>query len=97
MTEKVLHEIRFIETDDGFRLEINGDKEKMREMGFDPGMMGFGRGRHFGGFPRDSRGPRGPRMGRMRRRRRGPWARWGCQSEEFYEEDIAEKSPEDIK
>jgi len=97
MTEKVLHEIRFIETDDGFRLEINGDKEKMREMGFIPGMMRFGQGQHFGGFPHGSRGPRGPRMGRMRRRGRGPRAGWGCRHEEFYEEDIVEKSPEDLE
>ena len=45
MSEKVLHEVRFVETDDGFRIEIRGDKEKIREMGFGPGlgmMMGFG-------------------------------------------------------
>lgn len=106
MTEKVLHEIRFIETDDGFRLEINGDKEKMREMGFDPGMMGFGLGKHFGGFRRGPHGPhsaqgphrpRGRRMGRMRRRGRGPWAGWDCGNEEFDEADIVEKSPEDLE
>jgi hypothetical protein len=52
MTEKVIHEVRFIETDEGFRIEINGDKERMREMGFFPGMgfmrgMGCGPGRRF--------------------------------------------------
>lgn len=32
MTEKVLHEVRFIETDDGFRIEVKGDKKCMKEM-----------------------------------------------------------------
>jgi len=32
MAEKVLHEVRFIETDDGFRIEFKGDKERMKEM-----------------------------------------------------------------
>ena len=49
MREKVLSEIRFIETDDGYRVEIKGDKEKLKEMcfmhkGFGPGKF-FGRGR----------------------------------------------------
>lgn len=30
--EKVLHEVRIIETDDGFRIELKGDKERLREM-----------------------------------------------------------------
>ncbi|MBN1994451.1 MAG: hypothetical protein JW953_17265 [Anaerolineae bacterium] len=36
--EKVINEFRVIETDDGFRLEIKGDKEAIREMlhGFGP-------------------------------------------------------------
>ncbi len=38
--EKVIHEVRFVETDDGFRVEIKGDKEQIRKMGFGPG-MGF--------------------------------------------------------
>jgi hypothetical protein len=46
MTEKVIHEVRFIETDEGYRIEINGDKERMREMGFVPG-MGFWSGKRF--------------------------------------------------
>ena len=73
MTEKVLHEVRFIETDDGFRIEVKGDKERMRELGCGPGMMGFG--------PRFRR--------RMRRARRwgpgfGPW--WWYDEEEEDEE-----------
>src|SRR5687768_15207633 len=55
MADKVLHEVRIIETDDGFRIEIKGDKDKIREflthrgfgmgmpgMGMPPGPMGFG-------------------------------------------------------
>ncbi|NDJ54007.1 MAG: hypothetical protein GYB68_13120, partial [Chloroflexi bacterium] len=37
--ERVIQEFRVIETEDGFRIEIKGDKEKMREMGFMRGMM----------------------------------------------------------
>jgi hypothetical protein len=50
MAEKVVHEVRVIETDDGFRVEVKGDKERIRRMfehGFGPG-MGFKRaGRRF--------------------------------------------------
>ena len=42
MAEKVIHEVRFVETDDGFRIEIRGDKERMKQFGFGPG-LGFGR------------------------------------------------------
>jgi hypothetical protein len=46
--EKVIHEVRIIETEDGFRIEIKGDKERLREMGIGKGMFsGFG----FGGGP----------------------------------------------
>ena len=34
--------IRLIETDDGFRVEIKGDKEKLRKMGFVHGRFGRG-------------------------------------------------------
>ncbi len=51
MSEKVLSEIRFIETDEGYRVEIKGDKEKLKKMGFmhrgfRPGMF-FGKGRRW--------------------------------------------------
>jgi hypothetical protein len=29
--EEVLHEMRIVETEDGYRLEIKGDKERMRK------------------------------------------------------------------
>ncbi len=42
MTEKVIQEIRLIETDDGYRLEVKGDKEQLKKMGFGTG-IGFHR------------------------------------------------------
>jgi hypothetical protein len=42
MEDKVIHEFKIIETEDGFRIEIKGDKERIRRMGFGP----FGRGHH---------------------------------------------------
>ncbi len=72
--EKVIHEIRVVETEDGFRIEIKGDKERLREMGFGKGMFPlpfmFGRmghrgpfGGHFGHHEHhghhEHRGPRG--------------------------------------
>ena len=51
MTEKTIHEMRIIETDDGFRIEIKGDKEAIKKMGFGPfGHKGF-RGARFGHGP----------------------------------------------
>ena len=41
--EKVINEIRVIETDDGFRIEIKGDKEAIRRM-----LSGFGLNSVFG-------------------------------------------------
>jgi len=37
--EKVINEIKIVETDDGFRIEIKGDKEAIRQM-----LRGFGAG-----------------------------------------------------
>jgi hypothetical protein len=76
MAEKILHEVRFIETDDGFRIEYKGDKERMRKMGFGPGMR-FGRHGH------------GP-WKHWRGHGFGPWM-WGCWSGEFEEDDEDEK------
>jgi hypothetical protein len=52
MAEKVVHEVRFIETDDGFRIEVKGDKEHIKEM-FESSMcsmhgMGFMSGMKHG-------------------------------------------------
>jgi hypothetical protein len=52
MSEKVLREFKIIETDDGFRIEMTGDKEELRKLLFEQGkpfFMPFGRGRGFGG------------------------------------------------
>ncbi|HFC12974.1 MAG TPA: hypothetical protein ENJ56_09050 [Anaerolineae bacterium] len=59
MADKILHQVTVIETDEGFRIEIKGDKDKIRAGGFGSRMMG----RMFGGF--------GPRMGRGRGRGHG--------------------------
>lgn len=50
--ENVISEFRLIETDDGFRIEIKGDKEKIRGM-IDHWMEARGRGWHGrpGHFP----------------------------------------------
>ncbi|MFQ5612617.1 MAG: hypothetical protein ACE5H9_10845 [Anaerolineae bacterium] len=57
--EKVINEFKVVETDDGFRIEIKGDKEAIRRMlgifgGKSPfGPKGpFGRGFGFGFGPR---------------------------------------------
>ena len=47
MADKLLHEFKLYETETGFRVEVNGDKEKLKKMGFGPGMM-FGRKMHKG-------------------------------------------------
>ena len=49
MSEKLIHEVRIVETEDGFRIEIKGDKERLRQMGFGKGMFPFGMG-HRGPF-----------------------------------------------
>jgi hypothetical protein len=95
MTEKVLHEVRFIETDDGFRIEVKGDKEKIRQMGFGPGMMGFGPGmRH------KRHGRHGRHSHRHGMHRHGPkgWGWWWDDTDEAADTDfdVKEKSPEDI-
>jgi hypothetical protein len=77
MTEKVLSVIRFIETDDGYRVEIKGDKEKLKKMGFMH--KGFGPGKFFG------RG-RGMFWGRGHEYCPPPWA-W--EWEEMKEEDAS--------
>jgi hypothetical protein len=59
MSEKIIHQITITETDDGYRIEIKGDKEKLRAMGFGrgfgPGMLFRGMRPGFGGRP----GPHG--------------------------------------
>ena len=86
MAEKVLHELRFVETDDGYRIEIKGDKERMREIFKEM---------------RSARwcGPRGPRrpgfrhgFKRGRHRGFGPW-HWWRWADWYDEEPEAEEEP----
>ncbi len=41
--EKVINDVKIVETEDGFRIEIKGDKEAIRKM-----LDGFARGFPFG-------------------------------------------------
>jgi hypothetical protein len=87
MAEKILHEVRLIETDDGFRIEIKGDKEKIKKMGFGH-LKGFGRRMHH-------------RRKARRARRYGhgygyvpPWM-WGPWDEDYDEdEEVEDPNPE---
>ena len=78
MSEKVIHEVRIVETDDGFRIEIKGDKERLRAMGFGQGGFPFGFGGGHGPFG-GHRGPRGFGFRGGWHHGRGPWGHgpWG--------------------
>ena len=82
--EKVINEFKVIETDDGFRIEIKGDKEAIREMWGNFGPRGFRghkrkHGRDFGfGF--------GPHFWTHFGGRYGPW--------EWEEEEEEEDTPQ---
>ena len=83
MADKVIHELRIIETDDGFRIEIKGDKERLREMvgawrHFGQGHMGHG---PWGGH-RGHHGPRGFGFPFGRHHGYGPWSWWTEEEEE---------------
>ncbi len=49
MDEKVLREIKIVETEDGFRIEMKGDKEELRKLIFDQSRPFFAWGSRFGG------------------------------------------------
>ena len=59
--EKIISEFRVIETDDGFRVEIKGDKEKIRALIHGFGKHGHGFGRHRPGKHAHGFGRHGPR------------------------------------
>jgi hypothetical protein len=40
MDEKVHYEIKFVETEDGYRLEASGDKKALKRLGISPSMVG---------------------------------------------------------
>jgi hypothetical protein len=95
MEEKVLHEVRVIETEDGFRIEIKGDKERIKEFLQHRGFFGrgFGPMGHGGpfGFMRRHHGHHGHRgpMGRG-----GPFrgfGPWGWDEEE--EQQAPQRGP----
>jgi hypothetical protein len=68
--EKVINELRVVETDDGYRIEIKGDKEKIKGFMSDFGKhrRGFHPGaRHGGPFPF------GPWMWLKAAHFHGPW------------------------
>lgn len=73
MADKVIHEVRFIETDDGFRIEVKGDKERIRKMGFGRKM------RHFRHARRAWKHGCGPGFA-------PPWM-WGGWEEDFNDEE----------
>lgn len=82
MSDKVVYEFRFIETEDGFRFEFNGDKEQLKKMVFGPGMChgsgfdwGMGHwGRNRGGY-RSHRRKHGPGF-------TPPWTWWWDKDDE---------------
>lgn len=87
MADKIIHEVRLIETDEGYRIEINGDKEKLSRMGFGPmGRWHGGPGHHRRGHHR-----------RHRHRGFGPgfippwmWSGWAEEVDEDDEQDVPE-------
>jgi hypothetical protein len=92
--EKIIQEFRIIETDDGFRIEIKGDKEELREfvMSLDPRNWP----RHKWG-PWDGPWSWQPKRGQRRRGGRfpfgpgaffgfGPWG-WGDEEDDEGEDD----------
>lgn len=80
VAEKVIQEMRLIETDDGFRIELKGDKEQLKKMFLRPGLM-FG---HKMGFGRRFRkAHRGHGRGHAHHGMSGCW------------EDVSEGEPED--
>ena len=102
MTEKVIHEVKVIETDEGYRIEINGDKEKLREMGFSPERL-FKRGMGFGMMGKRRHGKHGHHRhghGHRRRHMRGHfghefappwmWQNWVDKTDGDDEKDVPE-------
>lgn len=101
--DKVIQEFRIIETDDGFRIEIKGDKEQLRDfvMSLDPRhWMHHGPGWRFpGGPPPGPWGPRHHGHGHEHRGRRWrfefapPWFGFGGWCDEDEEEAEEKHAP----
>lgn len=62
MEEKVHLEIRFVETEDGFRWETVGDKDTLRKLGIGPLMIGRSMLRGLGNWERKARRQRWAKM-----------------------------------
>ena len=62
MNEKVIHQIQVVETEDGFRVEIKGDKEALRHLFEEHGPFGWWQHfeRHFRGYGPFGRHEHGP-------------------------------------
>ena len=99
MAEKVIHEVRVVETETGYRIEINGDKERIKQMfgkrmGFG-GPGGFaGPWGHHGFGPGGHHGPWGRHFGRhfARHFARHGWGPWGW-DEEAEDESEPQRGP----
>jgi hypothetical protein len=96
--EKIIQEFRIIETDDGFRIEIKGDKEQLRDfvMNLDPRNWGHHRGMPWGPPPPFWGGHRG-RHGKPGRPGRGfafgPMGAWFGFGNPWEEEDDEPDKP----
>ena len=79
MADKVIHEVRLVETEDGFRIEIKGDKERIRKFFSERGKHGgfpFGWAAHHGSGRGFGCGPFG-HFGHF-----GPWWQGGPEPDE---------------
>jgi len=88
MEEKVVFELRVIETEDGFRVEVKGDKERLKQEGMENFMPHFGH-RFRGPFGGHHRGFFMGRFGGRSHHGHGHHHGWG----RWFEED----KPEDRK
>jgi len=109
MEEKVVYELRVVKTEDGFRVEVKGDKEALRDLDFGPGMPPFGRqhfgpghhGEHFGPdfdneFGRQMKRHFGRHMKRHFARRfgsRGAWGGWFDDEDQPESEEKQKRGP----
>ena len=90
MEDKIIHEFKIIETEDGFRIEVKGDKERIRQMGFGP--FGRFRGRH-----RHGPGPRGRHGGHFRYEKHFGWGPpWWWYEEEAEDSGESEEPSEKV-
>jgi hypothetical protein len=96
MSEKIISEIRFVETEDGFRIEVKGDMGRLKNMDWGPGpcgpdfppFMGFGHGRGFWKWGRRSRHGHGRFHGHSHHAGPPPGARpWWCWDADEPDED----------